>query len=172
MASAARLTGPWQHGSVTNGVNTPDEADPQVPARGSGVSGRVIAVAMVVLVIAAAVVGRAWLDIGSSRPLPGTPLAIQIDAPPASGAACPATAIPPARLAVRDTSLVLLAASDGADIPVVWPAGYTARLDQGRGELYDGAGYLVAVAGETIQDRFFGAPSGDGAFHVCRVAGD
>jgi hypothetical protein len=153
-------------------MTTSDAAEPQAPERGSAASGRVIAVVIVVAVIAAAAAGWFWLDIGAARPLPGTPLAIQTGGAPASGAACPATAIRPARLAVRGGSLVLLGASDGADIPVVWPAGYAARLDQGRGGLYDGAGYLVATEGETIQERFFGAPSGDGAVHVCRVAGD
>jgi hypothetical protein len=136
------------------------------------VSGRVIAIVIVGAVVAAAVVGRAWLDTGSSRPLPGTPLAIQTGTPLASGIGCPGTSIPPARLVVLGSSLVLLAANDGTEIPVVWPAGYAARLDQGHGGLYDGAGYLVAVAGETIQERFFGAEATDGAFHVCRVAGD
>ncbi len=163
--------GPWQHGDVTD-LTTPGEAGPQAPERGSAVSVRLIAVVIVVAVMAAAVAGRAWFDIGAPRPLPGTPLAIQTDAPLASGATCPSTVIPPARLVVRGGSLVLLAASDGTDIPVAWPAGYAGRLDQGHGGLYDGAGYLVAAAGETIQERFFGAPSGDGEFHVCRVAGD
>ncbi len=131
-----------------------------------------IAIAIVVAVVAVAVIGRAWLDIGATRPLPGTPLAIQTDAAAASGTACPPTPIPPARLTVSDGSLVLLRASDGTEIAVVWPAGYAARLDQGHGGLYDGAGYLVATAGEPIQERFFGAASADGKIHVCRVAGD
>ncbi len=135
-------------------------------------SGRAIAIVIVVAVVVAAVVGRAWLDIGATRPLPGTPLAIQTDAPAPTGAACPQTAIGPARLAISDASLVLLRATDGAEIAVAWPAGYTGRLDQGHGALFDPTGYLVARTGETIQDRFFGATSADGAFHVCRVARD
>jgi hypothetical protein len=171
-AAAARPSGPWQHGDVTDDATTPGAAEPHVPARGSGVSGRVIAVVIVVAVVAAAVVGRAWLDIRATRSLPGTPLAIQTDAVPASGAACPTTPIPPARLVVRVGSLALVAAKDGADLAVVWPAGYAARLDQGRGGLYDSTGYLVAREGESIQERFFGPLAGDGAVHVCHVARD
>jgi hypothetical protein len=157
---------------VTDDVTTSGETDPQVAVHGAGVSGRVIAIVIVVAVVLAAVVGRAWLDIRATRPLPGTPLAIQTGTAPGSGAACPTTPLPPTRLAVRDASLVLLVASDGADIAVVWPAGYAARLDQGRGGLYDATGYLVAAEGAPIQERFFAATSGDGAVHVCRVARD
>jgi hypothetical protein len=157
---------------VTHEAATPGDADAHAEPRGSGVSGRVIAIVIVVAVVAAAVVGRAWLDIRSTRPLPGTPLTIQTEASSASGATCPATPIGPARLAVRGTYLALLSASDGSDIAVVWPAGYAARLDQGRGGLYDAAGYLVAAEGASIQERFFGARGGDGSVHVCRVARD
>lgn len=150
---------------------TPGTADADVTPRGSSVSGRVIAIVIVVAVVAAAVVGRAWFDIGGTRPLPGTPLSIQTASGPA-GAACPTTAIPPTRLAVRGSSLVLLGAGDGADIAVVWPAGYAARVDQGRGGLYDAAGYLVATEGAPILERFFGSVSPDGTVHVCRVARD
>ena len=54
----------------------------------------------------------------------------------------------------------------------MWPAGYAARLDQGRGELFDGTGYIVAAEGGVIQDRLSGGVGSDGAFHVCRVARD
>ncbi|HEY5629948.1 MAG TPA: hypothetical protein VIR16_10590 [Candidatus Limnocylindrales bacterium] len=157
---------------MTHGAASPAPEEAAVPSAGSGVSGRVIAIVIVVAVVAAAVVGRAWLDLGGARALPGTPLAIQTDAPAPSAAACGTTGLPPARLAVSDGSLVLLRASDGAEISVAWPAGYAARLDQGHGALYDPTGYLVATAGEPIQERFFGTASGDGTFHVCRVAGD
>jgi hypothetical protein len=139
---------------------------------GPGVSGRVIAVVMVVAVIAAAVAGWVWFDIGGARPLPGEPLTIQTDPAPAPGTTCAKDVIPPAKLLVVGDALDLVASNGGADIPVAWPAGYAARLNLGRGELYDPAGYLVAAEGQSIQERFFGAPGADGVFHVCRVARD
>jgi hypothetical protein len=140
--------------------------------QGSPTSGRVVAAILVVAVVAAAVLGWLWLDIGGSRPLPGTPLAIQTDPPPAPGFVCGRDVIPPARLLVDGDALILIASNGGDEIPVVWPAGYAAREDQGRGGIYDPSGYLVAREGQNIQERFFGSPGADKAFHVCRIARD
>lgn len=147
-----------------------DGYDP-TPA-GPGVSGRLIAIVMMVAVVAAAVAGWIWFDIGGTRPLPGDPLTIQTDPAPTQGATCGKDVIPPAKLLVVGDALILIAANGGDEIPVAWPHGYAARLNQGRGELYDPAGYLVAAEGQSIQERFFGSPGSDGAFHVCRVARD
>lgn len=144
----------------------------RAPGRGSAASGRVVAVAIVIVVAVAALAGRALLDVGGPRSLPGTPLTIQTDATAVPAGECGRQLVPPARLVVRGDALVLVAADGGADLDVVWPAGYAGRLDQGHGGLYDGRGFLVAVAGETVQERYFGSTAPDGAFHVCRVAGD
>lgn len=135
-------------------------------------SGRLAAITIVVVVVAAGIAGWLWLDVGGARPLPGDPLTIATDPPPPSGFACGRSVIPPARLLVDGDNLILVASNGGAEIPAVWPSGYAARLNQGRGGLYDPAGYLVASEGENIQERFFGSPGAGGAFHVCRVARD
>lgn len=147
-------------------------ADEDEPPGGSSVSGRVLAVVLVVAVAVVAAAGFVWLDVRAQRALPGTPLAIRTDPPPAAGFVCGGDELPPARLLVVGNALTLIAANDGADIPVVWPAGYAAREDQGRGGLYDPTGYLVAQEGENLQERFFGSTGGDGAFHVCMIARD
>ena len=139
---------------------------------GSSVSGRVIAVVLVVAVVVIAVAGFAWLDVNGHRTLPGDPLSIQTDPPPPSGFVCGADVIPPSRLLVVGDSLTLIASDGGADIAVVWPADYAARLVQGIGGLYDPTGFLVAQEGENLQERFFGSTEPDGAFHVCRIASD
>ncbi len=144
----------------------------EAPPGGGGISGRIVAVAIVVLVTLAAVVGTIVLDLGATRALPGTPLTIRTDPPLPSGAACDLAGLVPARLVVRDGALVLVAAKDGATIDVVWPSGYAARLDQGRGELFDPKGYIVAAEGSVIQERLSGGLGADGAFHVCTVARD
>ena len=141
------------------------------PAGGWPVSGRVLAVVLVVAVVVVAVAGWLWLDVNGQRALPGTPLAIGTDPLPASGFVCGTDVIPPARLLVVGDALTLIASDGGADIAVVWPAGYAAREDQGRGGLYDPTGYLVAQEGENLQERFFGSAS-DGTFHVCKIARD
>ena len=148
------------------------EAEEFEPAGGSPVSGRILAIVLVVAVVAVAVVGWLWLDVNGQRTLPGTPLTVQTDPPPASGFACGAEVIPPARLLVVGDALTLVASDGGADIPVAWPSGYAAREDQGRGGLYDPTGFLVAQEGENLQERFYGSAAPDGTFHVCRIAGD
>jgi hypothetical protein len=150
----------------------PEMADRPEGGRGASVSGRALAAVLVVGVLAVAVAGWLGLDMAAHRDLPGTPLAIQTDPPLASGVACGSQVIPPARLLVVRDALTLVASNGGADIAVVWPSGYAARDDQGRGGLYDPSGYLVAQEGENLQERFFGAADAHGTFHVCRIARD
>jgi hypothetical protein len=153
-----------------DGTGEADDADG--PRRGSPVSGRVLAFVIVVAVVATFLVGRSWLDIRAPRVLPGTALTIQNDLAPASGFVCGKDVIAPSRLLVVGDALTLIASKGGADILVVWPAGYAAREDQGRGGLYDPTGYLVAWEGENLQERFFGSAGSDGSFHVCKIARD
>lgn len=147
-----------------------DELDAQPVGRAA--SGRLIAVVIVVAVVVAAVAGYLWFDIKGTRPLPGEPLAIVTDPPPVAGATCAKNVIPPAKLLVVGDSLVLIASNGGEEIPVAWPNGYAARLNQGRGELYGVRGFLVAVENDNIQERFYGAAGADGVFHICKVARD
>lgn len=149
-----------------------EDGEREPAQRGSPASGRLVAVVLIVAVVVIFVAGQAWLDIRAPRPLPGTPLTVLNDPPPPSGFVCGSAAIPPARLLVVGDALTLIAANGGADIQVVWPAGYAAREVRGIGGLYDPTGYLVAQEGENLQERFFGSWAGDGVFHVCRIARD
>lgn len=159
---------------MTDETGEPADDTPETsgdsPAR--AVSGRVLALVIVVGVVVIGVAGWLWLDIRGTRPLPGSPLTIRTDPPPASGFACGSDVIPPAHLLVVGDALTLVASNGGADIPVTWPAGYAAREDQGIGGLYDSTGYVVARENQTILERFFGSPGTDGTFHVCRIARD
>jgi len=158
----------------TDGANDEAEATGEA-ARGLPVSGRIMAAVIVVAVLATFLIGRASLDIRAPRALPGTPLAIANDPVPASGFVCGKDVIGPARLLVVGDGLTLIASNGGADIPVVWPAGYAAREYQGRGGLYDPTGYLVAWEGENLQERFFGSGGSGGSggpFRVCKIARD
>ena len=139
---------------------------------GTPVSGRIMALVLLVAVVVVGAAAFVWLDIRAPRELPGTPLSIQNDPPAASGAACGKDVIPPSRLLVVGDSLTLIASDGAADIAVVWPAGYAAREAAGRGGLYDTTGYLVAQEGENLQERFFGSMAPDGTFHVCRITRD
>jgi hypothetical protein len=149
------------------------ERDDEGPATaGSPVAGRLLAIALVVAVVVVGASAFAWLDIRGQRALPGDPLTIANDPPPPSGFVCGSDVIPPARLLVVGDGLTLIASLGGADIAVAWPAGYAAREADGRGGLYDPAGYLVAQEGENLQERFFGSTGADRTFHVCRIARD
>jgi hypothetical protein len=144
--------------------------DEELP--GSAVSGRMLAIVLMIAVVVVGVGTFVWLDIRGQRALPGDPLTIQNDPPPPSGFVCGKDVIPPSRFLVVGDALTLIASNGGADIPVVWPAGYAASEDQGRGGLYDPTGYLVAQEGENLQERFFGSTAPDGTFHVCKITRD
>ncbi len=141
-------------------------------AKGSSMSGRAISLVIIAAVVATFLAGSAWLDIKAPRALPGTPLTIANDPPPPPGFVCGKDVVRPSRLLVVGDALTLIASEGGAEVAVVWPAGYAAREDQGRGGLYDPTGYLVAQEGENLQERFFGSAAPDGTFHVCRIASD
>lgn len=149
----------------------PAEDDDATPP-GSAVSGRVLAIVLLVAVVVVGLGTFVWLDIRGTRPLPGDPLTIANDPTPPSGFVCGKDVIPPSRLLVVGDGLTLIASQGGADIAVVWPAGYAGREVQGRGGLYDANGYLVAQEGENLQERFFGTATADGTFHVCKIVRD
>jgi hypothetical protein len=151
---------------------TDDPALDEDALPGSRANGRIMAIILVVAVVAVGLGTFVWLDIRGQRALPGDPLTIQNDPPLASGVACGKDVIRPAQFLVVGDSLTLIASQGGADISAVWPAGYAAREDQGRGGLYDPTGYLVAREGQNIQERFFGSAAADGTFHVCRIVRD
>jgi hypothetical protein len=175
---AERAGGERAGAAATGGPEAPgvagatDSGDGYGPPSGRPVSGRGLAVALILAVVLVAVVGYLVLDVGGRRELPGTPLTIQTDPAPGAGSVCGGEVIPPSRLLVVGGALTLVASNGGADIAVAWPAGYAAREDQGRGGVYDPNGYLVAREGENLQDRFYGSAGADGVFHVCRVARD
>ena len=57
-----------------------------------------------------------------------------------------------------------ITSSDGQDMPVEWPFGYTARDDGGRLALVDEAGRVVAHEGDEIM---VGGGFGTDVWHAC-----
>lgn len=83
---------------------------------------------------------------------------------------CPTALLAAARIAVAGDSLVLVPATGGDPIQVVWPTGWAAwRLD-GRAELVSRDGGLVGREGDVVSG-FGGGIGADDAFHVCVAGG-
>jgi hypothetical protein len=105
--------------------------------------------------------------------LPGTPLGLRTEPNPSITLGCPAAAVVPSRLAVRDGALVLVPVGTTTVIEVVWPHGYEARLVEGRGALFDDWGSEIAAEGDVFDGTLGGGTGGgtgiDDLFHVCSV---
>jgi hypothetical protein len=70
------------------------------------------------------------------------------------------------RIVVVGDVLDFIDGSSGRPVAIVWPAGWSARRIDGRGELLDPAGRVVALEGELF-GGYGGGIGTDGAFHVC-----
>lgn len=84
---------------------------------------------------------------------------------------CPAALLGPVRVATVDDDLIVVSVDSGEPVPVVWPSGWAAWRLEGRAELVDRDGTVVAREGEVIEDRFGGGVGLDDAFHVCVIGG-
>jgi hypothetical protein len=121
-------------------------------------------VAVVVLAVVAFACG-----VRPPHVLPGTPLALRTEPNPSITLGCPAAAIVPSSVAVREGALVLVPVGTTTVIEVVWPHGYEARLVDGRGALFDDWGSEVAAEGDVFDGTLGGGTGIDDLFHVCSV---
>ena len=131
---------------------------------------RLVIAVLGVLVLAAAAFRLTPLWPGPSLPTGATRL--HLATAPAHlvpNLGCPGALLGPVRVATEDDRLIVVSVAISEPVKVVWPSGWAAwRLD-GRAELADRNGSIVAREGEVIHDRFGGGVYGDGAFHVCAI---
>jgi len=124
---------------------------------------------LVVALLAAAVWRLSPLWPGPALPLHATRLHIETQAPhlvPNLG--CPVALLGPVRLATSNDDLIFFSVETGEAVAVVWPSGWVAWRIDGRAELVDRDGGIIAREGEVIEARYGGGEV-DGAFHVCHI---
>lgn len=127
----------------------------------------VMVISVTLLAVAALRISPLWT--GPALPDGATRLTLSTAEPhliPTFG--CATALLGPVRVTTTDDDMIFLTAETGEPVGIVWPSGWAAwRLD-GRGELVDRDGAVVAREGDIIHDRF-GGGGGDGTFHVCAI---
>lgn len=81
---------------------------------------------------------------------------------------CAAALLGPVRVTTSDDNMIFVTTETGEPVGIMWPSGWAAWRIDGRGELVDRDGAVVAREGDIIHDRF-GGGGGDGTFHVCAI---
>ena len=110
---------------------------------------------------------------GPALPAGATRLHIETATPdllPSFG--CPAALLGPIVVTTAGDEMVFISDTpSGQPVRIVWPSGWAAWREDGRGVLRDRDGAFIAYEGDTIQDRFGGGVGLDDAFHVCVIGG-
>ncbi len=84
---------------------------------------------------------------------------------------CPAALLAPVRVASSGDDLIVLSVETDELVQVVWPTGWAAWRVDGRAELVDRFGSVIAREGDVIENQFGGAAGDDGAIHICIIGG-
>ena len=84
---------------------------------------------------------------------------------------CPAALLAPVRVATSGDDLIVLSVETGELVRVVWPTGWAAWRVDGRAELVERFGSVIAREGDVIENQFGGAAADDGSIHICIVGG-
>ena len=79
---------------------------------------------------------------------------------------CPLALLMPVRVERDGSTLALASLADGQRASVVWPAGFGARLLNGRAELVTPGGRVFAREGDVLQ-YLYGGVGEDGQFLIC-----
>lgn len=127
--------------------------------------GRVV-IAIGVIVVAFVVTVRLG-PLVSGPPLPtGATRLDLVTEQPSLTLGCADALLGPVRVEVVDGSVVLVATADGSVVEARWPSGYGAWSLDGRAEIADPWGAIVAHEGDVL-DRLGGGWDASGRFHIC-----
>ncbi len=112
-----------------------------------------------------------FLPAASPAPSDSTALELRtakpVDLPPGAVEACQGGAFPPVRMGREGRTVVFSRVEGGARSEIVWPWGFSARLERGGAELVDSYGIVIAREGDVLADLGGGATE-DGP-HVCSI---
>lgn len=130
----------------------------------------------VILGVVVVAIGIAILKppVGSPHPsVIGVRIALPTqEPPPGSGTppSCPAALIRGQLKADATEGLILIEEPDGKDRSIIWPYGYVGRLNDGRLELLDGNGAVVAREGDRVEldGGESGPPAPSPPWSVCK----
>ena len=129
--------------------------------------------ALSLIVALALVVGAAFWLLGPTGPAPLPPTAgplVLRTQPwkiwPPSGFSCGMAALTPIRVEQDGVSMVFVNETGDTRVPAVWPNGYSARLLNGRAELVQPNGAVLARDGDLIKNLASGAAD-NGDFLIC-----
>lgn len=129
-----------------------------------------LAVGLLVLAVGAFRISPLWG--GPALPDGATRLQLTTTAPhliPSFG--CSAALLGPIVVTSAGDAMVFRTVGSSEPVKIRWPSGWAAwRLD-GRAELVDRDGLVVAREGDVLEDRFGGGLGDDDAFVVCSIGG-
>jgi hypothetical protein len=128
---------------------------------------RAAALALVLAALAIAVCGS-WALFGQGAGTSQQALTIATEpSPPPPGDICALVRFGAVEMR-RAGSRVVFTSPTGQDVQIVWPYGTTARLVDGRAEMFAPDGTLIATEGQLVSGPG-GGLGADDAFHVCTI---
>jgi len=129
----------------------------------------VVALALVLVALAVAVCGY-WALFGPGAGSSEQSLTIATEpSPPPSGDICASARFGAVEMR-RVGSRVVFTSQTGQEVQIIWPYGTTARLVDGKAEMFAPDGTLIATEGQSVSGLGGGLGSDDD-YHVCMIGG-